>query len=76
MSVLLQKKYYTFIDHGDFINKLFKAVSENENITSYELSDKLFSIINESKKKCSRKRSHNSDSLYAEVCIVSLNCQP
>ncbi|KOB63399.1 Methyltransferase-like protein 4 [Operophtera brumata] len=70
MSVILQKNNYSFMDHGDFIKKLYKDVSENENITSYKLSGKLFSIINENKKKPNRKRCHESDSLHAETLAV------
>lgn len=70
MSVLYQKKCYSFIDHGHFINNLYREVCEKDIITSYELSKNMFSIITESKKKHqSRKRRHESEH-NEEVSLV------
>lgn len=69
MSILFKSNNYSILDHGDYIDKLYKNVSLTDKTEPYRFMSWIFSIVLE---KLNRKRNYDNRDFYKEVSVWNI----
>ncbi|XP_063830740.1 N(6)-adenine-specific methyltransferase METTL4 [Ostrinia nubilalis] len=73
MTLVFDTNDCCLLDHGRYVTNLYKKVVDDEQVTSFELSEKLFHIVNRNNSRdIHRKRKHKSNEYHEETLNIKM----